>query len=111
MAVATGRSVAAVGRDALAVNLWTWAELREIAEERRIERLGERVDMAAKVALGFHEPKKLAGEERRYLAQAGLLGPMLDAAKARALATAAKAERAQATRTQAVQAQRATRRG
>lgn len=92
--MATGRSVAEVGRDALALNLWTWWEVRQIEEEARVQRLGERVDAAAMTALAFHEPKKLATQERRYLKEAGLLGQMLDAAKARALETVAAAKKA-----------------
>lgn len=95
VASATGRSVAVVAGESLALTLWTWAELQVMADEVRVARLGERVDLAGMVAAAFHEPKQLAKQERRYLREAGLLGPMLEAAKQRALATAAKLKAAE----------------
>lgn len=90
VASATGRSVAVVAGESLALNLWVWAELQVMADEVRVTRLGERVDLAGMVAAAFHEPKQLAKHERRYLREAGMLGNMLEAAKQRALTTAAK---------------------
>jgi hypothetical protein len=106
VAAATGRSAAVVGREALALNLWTWFELHTMEEEARVQRLGERVDLAGMVAMGFHEPKKLDTQHRRYLREAGLLAPMLAAAQATALETVAKVRAAEARGSRARPARR-----
>lgn len=98
VAQGTGRGVLAVAGEPLAVTLWTWGELRAMAREAEVRRLGDRVDMAAMTAQAFHDPKALKQQETRYLRQAGLLKPMLDAAKARALATVARSKSAKVTR-------------
>jgi hypothetical protein len=94
VAASTGRPMADVANESFALTLWTWGELREIAREREVERLGERVDVAGMVAMAFHEPWRLQGEEHRYYRAAGVLGEMLDGAKERAIAAAARAARA-----------------
>lgn len=98
VATATGRGVGAVIREPLALNLWTWWQVRVMEEEARVERLGERVDAAAMTALAFHEPKRLAVQEQRYLRAAGVLGPMMDAAMRQAREMAAKVGQAKVTR-------------
>jgi hypothetical protein len=55
--------------------------------------MGERTDLAGLVAVAFHEPSKLQQAELRYLKAAGRLTPMIDQAKARALALVAQHER------------------
>lgn len=98
VACASGRSVLAVGAEPLAVALWTWGELKVMEREADVRRLGDRVDAAAMTAQAFHDPKALKQQEARYLKAAGVLGPMLDAAKARALATVEQSKGATVTR-------------
>lgn len=90
VATATGQRVEDVLNGSLAVALWTWWELQQIEDEARVQRLGERVDLASMIGMAFNDPKKLQEQERRYLKAAGLLQPMMQKAKALALDTVAK---------------------
>lgn len=50
----------------------------QLDRERRVERMGERTDLAGLVAVAFHEPASLQKAEFRYLRAAGTLTKMLD---------------------------------
>jgi hypothetical protein len=82
----TGRPVREVAGESFALTLWTWGEIMAMNREATVERMGERTDLAGLVAVAFYEPSKLQHAEMRYLKAAGRLSPMIDAAKARALA-------------------------
>lgn len=73
----------AIARQSFAVTLWAWAELRLMAREESVERMGERTDLAGQVAIAFHQPQDLQKMEMRYLRAAGQLSKMFDAQKAR----------------------------
>ena len=66
VASATGQKVASVLGEPFALTLWTWAEIRQMDREANVERLGERVDLAGMVAIGFNDPKQLRGQQERY---------------------------------------------
>jgi hypothetical protein len=70
--------------DPFALTLWTWGELRAMAREASIERMGERTDLASLVAVGFHNPKDLEKADFRYLKAAGQLKTMFQTARERA---------------------------
>lgn len=82
----TGRPVREVAGESFALTLWTWAELRAMAREASVERLGERTDLAGLVAVAFHQPGDLQKMEMRYLKAAGRLTAMFEDTKARLLA-------------------------
>lgn len=65
------------------MTLWTWAELRMLAREAAVERLGERTDLAGQVAIAFHQPADLQKMELRYLKAAGQLSQMFEQTRAR----------------------------
>jgi hypothetical protein len=79
-----------------ALTLWTWGELRAIAREASVERMGERTDLAGLVAVGFHDPKGLEKADFRYLKAAGQLKTMFTGARERAEKMMRDLERAQA---------------
>lgn len=70
--------------DPFALTLWTWGELRAMAREASVERMGERTDLASLVAVGFHNPKDLEKADFRYLKAAGQLKTMFQTARERA---------------------------
>ena len=70
--------------DPFALTLWTWGELRAMAREASVERMGERTDLASLVAVGFHNPKDLEKADFRYLKAAGQLKSMFQTARERA---------------------------
>jgi hypothetical protein len=81
--------------DPFALTLWTWGELRAIAREASVERMGERTDLAGLVAVGFHDPKGLEKADFRYLKAAGQLKGMFETARERGLRMMRDLERAQ----------------
>ena len=84
-ATQTGRPVRDIAAESFALTLWTWAELRAMAREASVERLGERTDLAGLVAVAFHQPGDLQKMEMRYLKAAGRLTAMFEDTKARLL--------------------------
>jgi hypothetical protein len=95
-ATATGQSVRAVAAESFALTLWTWASVRQAAQEAAVERLGERTDLAGLVAFAFHDPSKLQQAEMRYLSAAGRLSSMLDATRSRLTGLSERMQAAQA---------------
>ena len=83
----SGRSLREVANESFALVLWAWMVQQRAERERNVERLGERTDLAGLVAVAFHQPGDLQKAEMRYMRAAGRLSPLIDAAKARALAT------------------------
>lgn len=79
----TGQPVRVVAGESFAVTLWTWAELRAMAKEATVERMGERTDLAGQVAIAFHQPQDLQKMEMRYLKAAGQLSQMFDQTRER----------------------------
>jgi len=79
----TGQPVRVVAGEAFAITLWVWAELRQMAKEEAVERMGERTDMAGQMAIAFHQPQDLQKMEMRYLKAAGQLSQMFETTKAR----------------------------
>ena len=90
----TGQPVRVVAGEAFAVTLWTWAELRQMAREAVVERMGERTDLAGQVAIAFHQPQDLQKMEMRYLKAAGQLSQMFEETKTRLTKIAADAAKA-----------------
>lgn len=91
-----GRSIAAVAADSYALTLWTFAHLRQIDRHQEVERLGERVDLASMIAIGFHKPEGLERQEMRYLKAAGVLCSMTKRARERGERLLVEYEKAQA---------------
>ena len=90
----TGRSLREVGQESFAVTLWAWAELRQMAREAAVERMGDRTDLAGQVAIAFHQPQDLQKMEMRYLKAAGQFTQMVDQTKARLQRMAAEVAKA-----------------
>lgn len=90
----TGQPVRVVAGEAFAVTLWTWAELRQMAREEQVTRMGERTDLAGQVAIAFHQPQDLQKMEMRYLKAAGQLSQMFEETKTRLARIAADAAKA-----------------
>jgi hypothetical protein len=90
----TGQPVRVVAGEAFAVTLWTWAELRQMAREAQVTRMGERTDLAGQVAIAFHQPQDLQKMEMRYLKAAGQLSQMFEETKTRLARIAADAAKA-----------------
>ena len=95
---AFGRPVLSVAADPFALTLWSWGELRAIAREEAVHRLGERVDAAAMTAKAFHDPKLLARDDARYQRAAGLFGLYAERAKEEGAATLAALRAVEAAR-------------
>jgi hypothetical protein len=79
----TGQPVRVVAGESFAITLWMWAELRAMAKEATVERMGERTDLAGQVAIAFHQPQDLQKMEMRYLKAAGQLSQMFDQTRER----------------------------
>jgi hypothetical protein len=59
-------------------------ELMELGRLDRVERDGEALTLAERIALAFNDPKRLDRERQQFLARAGLVHPREDAMTAAA---------------------------
>lgn len=73
----------AMATQSFALTLWMWAELRVMAREEAVARLGDRTDLAGQIAIAFHQPQDLQKMEMRYLRAAGQLSKMFEDTRAK----------------------------
>jgi hypothetical protein len=77
------RDVVDVAGDPYVRTLWTFFHLEQHERVDDIKLRGRALQLGGLMAIAFHEPKRLNDEQRRLLADAGML-PSPDAAKERA---------------------------
>ena len=78
------RDVSSVAGDPYVLTLWTFFHLDQHERVDSIKERGRALNLGSLMAIAFHEPKRLNDEQRRLLADAGML-PSPEAARERAL--------------------------
>lgn len=70
--------------DPFALTLWSYLQVLRLEREESVDAARERLEQAALLATGFHDPSALRKYELDYLRQAGLLQSVLSNVKQRA---------------------------
>lgn len=67
----SGRSVADVGGESYALTLWAFLQGEDSKHLATLVAEKEQIELAELVALGFHEPKRIANEWMKWRAKIG----------------------------------------